>query len=518
MPLLALAASVGSGAPARAQVAEVDAAAPRPPGLDLPVVQDTLDNGLQLVVLPRPGAPTVSLVVRFGVGGMHETPGSTGIVHLLEHMLFKGSTRVGTLDPRAERPLLAATDAAHDSLLAILDRRRAAREETVQRPPETDTLLATEVRRLDARIDALEDSARAFVVANEFDRILSGWGARGLNATTSNEATTYFVELPANRLEGWFALEADRWLDPVFREFHTERDVVMEERRLRVDTSPGGLLYEAHLAAAWDDHPYRQPVIGTMADLRRLTRAEVRAYRERYYGARNAVVAIVGAVEPEEALRLAERWFGPVPAGDPPPALTPPPPPTDGPRRVEVEWDASPLLRVGWHVPSADHPDAPALQLLAALLTGGRTSVLFRSLVEGSGVATGVLASLGPGESLDRLLSIDLTPREPATIEEAEAALLDAIDRAIEEGIDPEALERVQAQLAASEVRRLRSSFGLALQLAEATARFGDWREGFRSTARLRAVGPEEIRAAAARWLTPSGRVTAVLRRPGEAR
>lgn len=221
----------------------------------LPVREVVLDNGMTVLVLPRDGAPTVSFVVRFGVGGVHEHLGTTGIAHLLEHMLFKGTTSIGTREIEAELALFARMDAVHDTLL----RARASGD-------------GVRITALESRIEELEDSARAYVVPNELDRILTEAGARGLNATTASEGTTYFVELPANRVELWFALEADRMSHPVFREFYAERDVVIEERRMRVETDPGGLLYESHLAAAFTMHPYGVPVVGYMSDLQTLSR------------------------------------------------------------------------------------------------------------------------------------------------------------------------------------------------------------------------------------------------------
>ena len=208
---------------------EVGAQATR--GEGLPVVEHTLDNGMRFLILPRPAVPTVSFVVQYGVGGVNEVLGSTGIAHLLEHLLFKGTTTVGTRNFAVEQALFAQMDAIHDTILAL--RSGPGASESVR------------IDALEEQITALEDSARLHVVANEFDQLLSTAGARSLNATTDSEATTYFVELPANRLELWFVLESDRMRNPVFREFYSERDVVAEERRLRIDTQPGGLIYEA---------------------------------------------------------------------------------------------------------------------------------------------------------------------------------------------------------------------------------------------------------------------------------
>ena len=171
-------------------------------GTDLPVEELVLTNGMRFLLLERPGAPTVSFVVHVGVGSIHDPPGQTGVSHFLEHLLFKGTTTIGTTDLALERMHMDAMDAIHDSIV---------QEGTM---PSAGPGL---VERLQARLEALEDSARAYVVANEYDRILASHGARGPNATTGYEATTYYVSLPSNRAKLWFVLESDRMRSPVLR-------------------------------------------------------------------------------------------------------------------------------------------------------------------------------------------------------------------------------------------------------------------------------------------------------------
>lgn len=469
------------------------------PGERLPVRERTLDNGMRFLVLERRGAPTVSFVVQFPVGSMQEHLGTTGTAHLLEHLLFKGTTTIGTRDLAAEQVLFERMDAVHDTLLLA----RAQKDSTA-------------IARLWGEVQALEDSARAHVVSNEYDLIFTRAGAQGLNATTSHEATTYFVELPANRTELWFALESDRMANPVFREFYSERDVVMEERRMRTETSPGGLLHETHLASAFTMHPYGVPVVGYMSDLERLTRRDVERYYRAYYGPANAVVAIVGDVDAGRVLSWAERYFGPIAGGTPAPPVLAREPAQRGERRVEVEWDAEPSLRIGWHVPDALHPDAPALSMLTSLLTGGRTSRLYRRLVTGDRTATGVFSSMGPGARDPQLFQIDATPRAPHTPEELEQAIYEEIATLAAEGPTARELERVRNQIQAGNVRRLQSNLGLAFQLAESTTLTGDWRETFRISERLGAVTAEDVRRVTERYFTPGNRTVATLRRAEE--
>lgn len=483
-----------------APLAPVPLAAQQPtaptPGTELPVVSHTLDNGMTFLILERRQSPTVALVVHYPVGSVNEHLGNTGIAHVVEHMLFKGSDEIGTTDRALEVPLLDAMDAVGDSLVHELGR------------PVPD---GAQVRRLRSSISSLEDRARAHVVSNEFDRILSAQGARGLNATTSHEATRYFVELPANRIELWFALESDRMKNPVFREFFTEMDVVKEERRMRLESSPGGLLQTALLATAFQVHPYGVPVIGHAADLDALTRRRAVQYFRDYYGARNAVAAIVGDVDAEQLLRWAEEYFGPVAAGRPAPPVLAREPEQAGERRITVEYDAEPRLMIGWRTVSGFHPDAPALTMLASVLTGGRSTRLYRRLVAEDQSALQVAAYLGPGFRYPRLFTVSAVPRAPHATDSIEAAVYDEIRGIQETAPDSTALVRIRNQLRAGEFRRLSSNLELAMQLAESEATLGDWRETFRLSRRIGQVTPEDVRRVAIRYLTDRSRTVATM-------
>lgn len=483
---LARAAAVGAQAPADRPI----------PGAELPVVAHTLDNGMTFLILERRQSPTAALVVHYRVGSVNEHIGNTGIAHVVEHMVFKGSDEIGVGNRALERPLLDAIDAVRDSMVAEMGNPRA------------DTAA---IARLRERIALLEDSARTHVISNEFDRILSSEGARGLNATTSHEATRYFVEMPANRIELWFALESDRMRNPVFREFFTELDVVKEERRMRLETSPGGVLEAAFLATAFQVHPYGVPVIGHAADLDALTRPRALEYFRDYYGAGNAVATIVGDVDAERVIRLAEEYFAPLPPGRIPPPVLAREPAQLGERRITVEFDAEPRLLMGWKAVPVMHDDAPALSMLATLLTGGRTTRLYRRLIAEDRSAVQVAAYLGPGSLYPRLFMVSAIPRAPHTTAEIERAIQEEIEAFRSAPPDPHALTRIQNQYRAGEFRRLSSNLELAMQIAESQASFGDWRETFRFSRRIADVTPEDVRRVARKYLVPNTRTVAVM-------
>ena len=466
-------------------------------GAQLPVVEHELANGMRWLVLPRTGAPTVSFMVKFRVGAVNEVRGQTGIAHLLEHLLFKGTETLGTRNATAERALFVHMDALQDSILALEGR--------------GDT---TAVPFLRERIDSLETEAGTLVTPNEFERVLSTNGARGLNASTDWESTTYFVEMPSNRAELWFLLESDRMANPVFRQFYTERDIVAEERRLRVETNPGGLLFEAHMAAAFTIHPYGQPVVGYMSDIQRLRRPDVEAYFRRYYGPRNAVVAVVGDVDADQIIAWADEYFGDLPAGETPEPVLSREPAQTGERRVEVAFDAGAQVRIGWPVVESAHPDAPALTVLSWLLTGGSTSRLHRRLVIQDRVATTIYSSMGPGIQFPAIFTIDATPRSPSTTDDVETAVYAELDSLRRTPPSERELQRIRNQLEAGEIRRLTSNLGLALQLAGSASAFGDWRTTFGFTDRLAAVEREDVRRVAQRFFTREHRTVATVVRP----
>lgn len=471
------------------------------PGEALPVREHILENGLRLLLLPRAGAPTVSFVVQYPIGSVNEGPGVTGLAHLLEHLLFKGTTTIGTRDFGGEVQLLNEMDRLQDS---------------VQMERVKDLPNSIRMGALSRRIRSLEERASEFVVSNEFDAILSENGARNLNATTTAESTTYFVELPANRAELWFILEADRIRNPVFREFYTERDVVAEERRLRLETNPSALLYEAHLAEAFKVHPYGRPVVGSMEDIQSLSRRDVQEYFRRFYGPNNAVVAIVGDLDPEQILGWARKYLGSVPEGMPAPLVVTQEPEQSEERRVEIVLDAEPAVRIGWRVPSALDNDAPAFAVLASLLTGGRSARIYRRLVLQDRTAMNVVSGAGPGRLYPGLFSIDAIPRSPHTTGEVEEAIYEEIQRLKDEPPGERELQRVRNQLEASNVRRLGSNLGLALQLAESTSLYGRWERTFALNRAMVAVTPADIQRVVRRYFREDQRTVAVLRKSAE--
>ncbi len=482
------------------------AVAALPADIQLPITEHTLRNGMRVLIVERRESPTFSAYLRFKVGSANEVPGQTGLAHLLEHMMFKGTTLFGTTDPERERPILEKIDARY---LALQTEKAKARLPG-------GTVDAAAVAALETEIAELEAEAKRFVVRSELWETYRRNGGVRLNASTSHEGTQYFVSLPKNRLELWALLESDRMRNPVLREFYTEREVVQEERRERVDTSPRGQLIEAALASAFVALPYRHPVLGWPGELENLTRPQAREYFRTYYAPNNALVVLVGDLDAGEVIRMLERYFGDIPAQviPPPPVLQEPPQP--GERRIRVEFPAEPQLLMLYRIPPLAHPDMYALSVLGTLLGDGRSSRLHKRLVEERRLVSSI--SVGPWFLRQAgLFLVQATPRAPHTLEEVEAAIEEEIARAKTEPPTERELLKVRNQIEAGTIRSLASNAGLGSQLGNAWALIGDWRFVFDERRRIQAVTAQEVTDVAARYLIPRQRTVAWLVRGTEA-
>ncbi|MEM7515756.1 MAG: pitrilysin family protein, partial [Planctomycetota bacterium] len=261
-----------------------------------------LANGWRFLVLPRPEAPVVSFETYVPVGSADETAGATGLAHFFEHLAFKGSDRIGTIDAEAEERALERVDALASRLAQL--RSKAASE--------------SELREAQEAFNRARTEAGAFVREGEFSALLEqAGGARTLNATTSVDETRYVVSLPRNHVETWCWLESERFLRPVLREFYTEREAVLEERRARIDEAPFGRLLEVLGREAFGLGPYGHPALGAAGDVLTLTRPQAENFFRVHYSPERMVTAIVGDVDPDQLLPMLERYFGRVPRHSP---------------------------------------------------------------------------------------------------------------------------------------------------------------------------------------------------------
>lgn len=476
-------------------------------GLAERVIEHKLANGLTVLMVERHQTPIVSINMTFSVGGVNEQVGQTGLAHLYEHMAFKGTRTIGTKDYAKEKPILDELSRAGTELE---QRQREAARRSQERPAGPDELAA--IGALQQRVKDLQDQAAQYVSGNEMALLYQRHGGVGLNAATGKDLTRYMINLPSNRLPLWAAIEADRMANPVLREFYKERGVVMEERRLRNDDSPSGLLFETFTSAAFRAHPYGVPTIGWESDILSLTPATTEEFFKTYYGPGRATIGIVGDINPKDVIALIERTFGKIPAAPPPPQIVTVEPPQRGERRVEVEFDAEPSLAIGFHKPALGHPDDYVFDVIDEILTDGLTSRLYTKLVLGGRLASAVNSDANyPGVRAPNLFVLQATPLAPHTAAEVEAAILAELERLKREPVTTTELEKVLNNLDADMVRALRSNSGLASQLALYQTVAGDWRYMLNARDKIAAVTPADIQRVASEYFTKSNRTVATL-------
>ena len=466
--------------------------------LESRVKEFTLKNGMKVLLLERHQSPTLSLYIRFRVGATDENLGMTGTAHLLEHMLFKGTQTLGTKNYAEEEKILIRID----TIGAALDAERAKGEKADK----------AFLKYLEDSLKGLEAEHKKWLVKDEIGYVYSQNGAVGFNAMTSADTTTYLVNLPSNRLELWARVESDRILNPVLREFYSERDVVMEERRRSVDSRPGGQLVENFLGAAFMAHPYGRPVIGWASDIQSLDKRTTEQFFRTYYSPANTVLTVVGDLNPDEALPIIRKYFERIPSQMLPPPLRTVEPEQIGERRIQVVMEAQPQLIIGFHKPNPRHPDDVVCEVIDSLLTSGRTSRLYKRLVEEEKIAAEVSSSNGfPGERYPNLFVIFATPRHPHTAEELEKAIGQELDRLKSEPVSEQELKKVKNQIQTDFLRQLNSNSKLAYWLSYGQCLFGDWRYFSDRLQSYEGVTVEDVRRFAQKYFVARNRTVATL-------
>jgi len=460
------------------------------------VTEFSLANGLHFIVVERHEAPVVAFHTYVNAGSVDDPSGATGIAHMFEHMAFKGTETIGTTNRPEEKKAISAVEAAYDRLDA--ERNKG---------PKADP---AKVKSLEAQLQTAIEHAESYVVPNEYPRIIEENGGVGLNASTSYDSTEYFYSLPSNRIELWFLLESQRFLQPVFREFYKERDVVLEENRMRVQSSPQGKLLEDFSATAFEAHPYRNPPGGWPSDIVNLRLADARKFFEKYYVPANIVIGIVGDVNPAESRRLAERYFGPLPSRPLPPVLHTEEPPQPGPKTAVVDSPSQPLLVIGYKRPDQYDKDDPVFDIISGILSGGRTGLLYEDLVRDKQVALEAEAGDSyPDSRYPNLFLFFVAPALGHTVEENQKALEDLLKRFEAEKVDSETLARVKTKARADVIRRLASNPGLASLLTAYYAAYGDWRKLFTSLDEIDRVTADDVQRVAKQYFVTSSRTTA---------
>ena len=411
------------------------------------VTQHTLKNGWTFILVERPVAPVFSFITRVNVGSAQERAGETGLAHMFEHMAFKGTPRIGTKNYQAEKVALVALEESYQAYQLEKFSRKAD-------PEKVKSLYDTFKQR--------QREASQYVIKNEFGDIIEREGGVALNAFTSADVTGYFYSLPANKVELFAYLESERFLHPVFREFYEERDVVMEERRLRTESQPFGRLLEQFVSTAFMAHPYHHPVIGYASDIQTYTLTDAKRFYETQYVPTNMVTAIVGDIEAKEVIPLLEKYFGRIPAGSPPPPIRTVEPASITEKTVILQDPSQPLYLEGYHKPAATHVDQPVYDAIDDILTNGRTSRLFRSLVRDKQIAVSVGAyGAYPGDKYPHVWVAYGVPGRGVSNQTVQQALREEFDKLKTQDVSDEELARFRTRAKAGLLRALNNNLGL---------------------------------------------------------
>lgn len=454
------------------------------------VTEFTLDNGIKFIVLENHQAPVVSFVTYADVGGANEPAGKTGVAHFLEHLAFKGTKEIGTTNYEAEAKIL-------DELDEVFAEIKIAKSQQNQE----------KLAKLEAKFQQLQEVANQYVKQNEFGKIVETEGGVGLNAGTSADSTVYYYSFPSNKLELWMYLESGRFFDPVFRGFYEEKQVILEERKLRTDNSPIGKMIEAFLDTAFMEHPYKRPVIGYETDLINLSRQDVEEFFKIYYGGSNLTISIVGDANPNQVKTFAQQYFGRFPKTTKPPQLTTVEPPQTETKEVSIEYPSQPWYLEGYHIPDLKDPDYVVYDILSSILSEGRTSRLYKSLVKEQQIALTAAGYSGfPGDKYPNLMLFYALTAPNHTLDEVATALDAQIQLLKNELVSDEELERVKTKAKASLLASLNSNAGMANLLAEYDAKTGDWRNLFTRLDDIASVTPDDIQRVANKTFVPENR------------
>lgn len=456
--------------------------------IEVPVHYDSLDNGMRMIIVPDTNVAVVSCRLYYFVGSMYEGPGTSGLSHMFEHMMFKGTKRLGTTSYEKEVPYMRKID----SLDAVI---RDLRQQGI---PETDST----IQSLREQIFSLLDEQRQYIKKDEIWDLYQRNGGTQLNAWTGDDMTAYIVTLPKNRVKLFYWIESARMSNPVLREFYSERDVVTEERRMRYENRPVNRYWERLFGLFYIAHPYRIPTIGWMSDIRAYTRDKLRDHVQRYYTPDNAVLVLNGNIDPEQARKDIQRYFGSIPPASPPKqeVVTREPKPI-GQTRFVVHDQAQPRIDLLFHTPGYPDDDLYQLEVIQGVLSS-RSGVLYRRLV----IEEDLCLDAGATNAFrlhDGYFHVWATLKDDTDPREVEKLIGEELAGAAETPPAKHEITRIKNNIRMSFVSGLKSLEGLSDRLAW-FERLRSWRDLMDYPDKIEAVTPESVPDVVSRYLDPS--------------
>ncbi len=470
---------------------------------NIDVKEFSLENGMVFLVVERSTMPQVAVRLAIRAGSAHEEVGKTGIAHLLEHMMFKGTKNFGTLDVGKDRELQEKIEAAYQIIIG----------EEQKRQPDIDL-----IRVKQAEMDRLRQEVQKIYVPQAFSSQLGKNGAVGINAFTTKDQTQYIASVPADMLEQWFSIISEQLFEPSWREFYVEKEVVQREWAFRYVNNPNGAAWLDLAASAYTAHPYRNPTIGWPADMEKFNTTDAMAFHRRYYNPTNAVCVLVGDLSVADARRLAKTYFDRYPAGPRSPETITAEPPQEGPRQSVryLKGARTPLVRIGFHSTQMGIKDFYALDVMTMVLAQGRSARLTQDIIN-KGLAVEAWAA-NPDSRYGELFILGGSPNEPASLKSGqlpeeerrkiyldacrnlEILLLEQATKLKDQPVSQKDLERIKKMNEKDFIERMRSNESLAGTLATLEVQVG-WRYLNTYLERIAAITAEEVQDVARKYI-----------------
>ncbi|MFA5033649.1 MAG: pitrilysin family protein [bacterium] len=468
------------------------------------VKEFTLDNGWRVIYMQRPYSPTIAIRLLFLSGSTDEPANKTGLAHLIEHMMFKGTKTFGTKDYNKELPLLLK----QDSLYAKL------KKESKKSKP--DSLKLT---KLQQELDSACALAREYIKQREISEIYEKAGAVGLNAATSKDYTMYVLQIPSNKLELWARVTADIIENTVFRGFYEEKNVVIQEVKMHKD-EPSSLMNDELFKTAFKVHPYGKLIAGQVETVSDINKDDLTAFCKSYYIPSNGIIGIVGDVSFDEAKTIITKYFSHFPKKKLPPPTWKPEPVQTSERRVTLELPAEPQILIGYHTPtySDSNPDAYILDVLSSVLSRGRTSRLHKQFVETNIAASAYTYTGAPGKRYPNLFVFKGAPAASHTIAEIENLFYKEIDKMKTEPVTDWELNRIKNDVKAQFLSIMSSNQSLVSQLLYYEGFWGGWEKLNDYTKIIDKVTAQDIINVANKYFTKENRtvITSVKKESGK--
>ena len=481
--------------------------------IKLDVKEHVLPNGMKILMIQKTGVPRVVCHIYFKVGSINERSGITGIAHLHEHMMFKGTQMMGVTDFAKD----AAIDKQIDELMTNIYREKFWKADGGDKE---------KIAQWQKEYDELAKAEKQYIIKDDLWTLYMKNGGTGLNASTGNENTGYYVTLPSNKVELQMLLESDRMINAYFREFYSEKDVVMEERRLS-ENRPGFFFGEQVNAAFYAASPYHWEVLGWMDDLRKITKADLIDFHNRYYVPNNAVAIYVGDFDPQNIIQMAEKYFGRIPKGPDLEPIRTYEPPQYSEKRMYGEGPAPTSLQMMFHIPQEGDADVAPLSVLSDALAsgggggpgfgrrggGGGSGRLYKTLVVEKQMAVNVSAFSRPQWYVGGF-QFSATPRVDKNVqpEDLEKEIWVEIEKVKKDGITPEEIQKAKNRFEVMFIRSLGSSMGLAGRVGRAELNRG-WRSILTDLDALKKVTNDDIKRVAAKYFVKDNSLTAIYKR-----